>query len=361
VHNTPVVGSPEVLDVAFVVPTGGPTGLIAPSCEACGLLAEEEINAEGGLLGRQLRLRLVDGSGSPAGVAAEVAALARAGSVEAVTGWHSSAVRRRIAPLLGGRIPYVYAPLYEGGETTPGVFLAGETPGRQVLPSLRWMAEELGVRTWCVVGNECVWPRASAAVARRNAMGWGARVADEVFVPLGTEDFAPVLRRVQRSRAHGVLMFLVGSDAVRFNRAFAAEGLDAGLVRLSSLMEENMLLATGAADAAGLYSASGYFESLATGDSLDFTGRYIRRFGLHAPALNSQGESCYEAIQLLAQLVRGSGGLDPAAMTAASATLVYTGPRGDARMHGNHLLQNVYLAKADGLEFDVLTRLSAGA
>jgi ABC-type branched-subunit amino acid transport system substrate-binding protein len=354
-------GVPDVLDVAFVIPLDGPAGIFGPSCEACGRLAEEEINAAGGVLGRRLRLRLVDGARAPRMVAEEVARLVAAGVVHAVAGWHISAVRQHIAPLVAGRVPYVYSPLYEGGETRPGVFLAGETPGRQVLPALRWMAGELGVRSWCIVGDDYVWPRVSAAVTRRHAASCGAWIADEVFVALGTEDFGPTLRRVARSDAHGVLMFLVGSDAVRFNRAFAAAGLDAQFVRFSPLMEENMLLASGAAAATGLYASAGYFETLTTQDSLDFTGRYVRRFGLDAPALNSLGESCYEGLVLLARLAERAGGLEPARMAAASDALAYTGPRGDVRMHRNHLVQNVYLACADGLEFNVLAELTHGS
>jgi len=354
----PVRRDPGVLEVAFVVPLDGPAGMFGPSCEACGRLAEEEINAAGGLLGRELRLRVVNGAAAPGEVAREVATLVTDGAVDAVTGWHISAVRQRIAPLVTDRVPYVYSPLYEGGETTPGVFLAGETPGRQVLPALRWMASELGIRRWCIVGDDYVWPRVSAAVVRRYARGCGASVVDEVFVRLGTQDFDAVLRRVVRGEPDGVLMFLVGSDAVQFNRAFAAAGLDATCVRFSPLMEENMLLATGAANAVGLYASAGYFETLPTTDSLDFSSRYVRRFGVNAPALNSLGESCYEGLLLLARLAERAGGLNPFQMTAAAETLAYSGPRGDVRMHANHLLQDIYLARADGLEFEVLAELT---
>src|SRR4051794_14150561 len=76
------------IDVAFVVPRSGPAGIFGPSCEACGTLAVEELNAAGGLLGREVRLRVVDGGGPPRAVAAEVAAMVGAGEVDAVSGWH---------------------------------------------------------------------------------------------------------------------------------------------------------------------------------------------------------------------------------------------------------------------------------
>lgn len=347
------------LDVAFVVPRSGPAGIFGPSCEACGILAVEEINASGGLLGREVRLRVVDGGRAPGEVAAEVGSLVDAGLVHAVTGWHISAVRQEIAPVVSGRVPYVYTPLYEGGERTRGVFLAGETPDRQVLPALGWMGRERGIRTWCVVGDDYVWPRVSASAARGYARTMpDVTVVDEMFVPLGTEDFQPVLRRIDRSGAQGVLMFLVGSDAVRFNRAFAAAGLDAHLTRLSPLMEENMLLGSGVDATRDLYASAGFFEALPTASGLDFSLRYADRFGGQAPALNSLGESCYEGLVLLGRLVAGAGELSTDALEHAGRSLVYDSPRGVVRLAGNHLLQSVHLAQADGLGFDVVARLS---
>jgi hypothetical protein len=177
-----------------------------------------------------------------------------------------------------------------------------------------------------------------------------------MFVPVGTEEFGPALRRVERSRAQGVLMFLLGSDAVRFNRAFTQMCLHDHMVRLSPLMDENMLLATGAANAHELYSASGFFETMATADSLDFERRYVERYGPTAPTLTSPGESCYEGLTLLARLVEQAKSIEvPRLCEAAdSEKVIYEGPRGIVQVRANHLEQQIYLARASGLEFDVL-------
>ena len=156
-------------DVALVVPLQGPAGVFGPSCELCAQLAAEEVNAEGGILARELRFVVVDGARPPTEVADEVDGLLAHGAVDAVTGWHISAVRNEVAPRIAGRVPYVYTPLYEGGEHRPGVFLTGETPDRQVLPALRWLRLELGARTWAVVGDDYVWPRRTAQAVRRYA------------------------------------------------------------------------------------------------------------------------------------------------------------------------------------------------
>ncbi|SNR76773.1 amino acid/amide ABC transporter substrate-binding protein, HAAT family [Haloechinothrix alba] len=348
----------ETMQVALVIPLQGPEGIFGPSCEACAELAVEEINSGAGVLGRELRLVVVDGGAKPQRVADELDVLTSAGAIDAVTGWHISAVREVVAPRIASRIPYVYTPLYEGGERTPGVFLTGETPGRQLLPSLRWMTEELGVRRWCVVGDDYVWPRGSAAAAHRYARRCGVHICDEIYVGLGTDDFAEPLRRIERSGAQGVLMFLVGNDAVRFNRAFARAGLDSSLVRLSPLMEENMLVASGADATRGIYTASGFFPAAATPETLDFVGRYTAHFGPEAPLLNSMGESCYEGVRLLSALTRQAEGFGVGELCSVADSVAYGGPRGEVRLSGHHLDQRIYLAKADGMQFDVLAELS---
>jgi urea transport system substrate-binding protein len=345
------------LQVALVIPLHGPAGIFGPSCELCAELAVEEANAGLGVLGRELRLVVVDGGAPPAEVANRVDALISAGAVDAVTGWHISAVREVVAPRIAGRVPYVYTPLYEGGERSPWVFLTGETPGRQVRPALRWFAAELGIRRWTIVGNDYVWPRRSARAARGYLDELGGVVCDEIYADLGATDFTAPLIRVAASGCEAVLMLLVGDDAVAFNRAFTQAGLDRDRIRFSPLMDENMLLASGADDTRGLFAAAGYFESLATRDSLDFGGRYHRRFGPNAPVLNSLGESCYEGVRLLTELLHRAGSPDLSRMQRMSDGLGYDGPRGPVELRDRHLAQRVFLAAADGLHFDVIHRL----
>ncbi|MEV6741422.1 substrate-binding domain-containing protein [Streptomyces sp. NPDC051104] len=344
------------LRIALVVPLQGPAGIFGPSCELCADLAAEEVNTAGGVLGRSIEFVVVDGGAPPHVVADEVDLLISAGVVDAVTGWHLSSVRKAVVPRIADRVPYVYTPLYEGGERAPCVFLAGETPGCQLRPALGWFAEELGVRRWAVVGDDYVWPRRTAVAARRYLARIGGSVGEEIFVALGTETYDDVVRRLVAAAPQGVLMLLVGADAVAFNRAFAAAGLQETCVRFSPLMDENMVLGSGAAATRGLFAAAGFFETLVTADSLDFSARYHHRFGALAPVLNSIGESCYEGVRLLAELFSRAGSADVRRIRESAEGLAYDSPRGPVRLRDRHLEQRVFLAAVDGLQFDVLHR-----
>jgi urea transport system substrate-binding protein len=343
--------------VAMVLPLRGPAGLFAPSCEAVAELAVAEINAAGGILGREVVSEVVDGGQAPSDVAAELGERVRAGAVDAVSGWHISSVREALVPALAGQVPYAYSALYEGGETRRGVFCCGETPDQQIAPALRWLRDEAGVRRWYVVGDDYVWPHVSARAVRTYARELGLDVVGQSFTELGAGHVEHLVTRVERSECDGVVMLLVGQDAVEFNREFSRRGLAQRLVRFSPLMEENMLLASGADATADLYVASSYFRSLATAGAMDLLDNYLHVHGVGAPALSSAAESCYEGLHALAALAgrAGSGHLDD--WDAAVDGTAYDGPRGTVEFRGRQARQQVHLAVADGLDFDVLAAL----
>ncbi|MFF0268227.1 substrate-binding domain-containing protein [Kribbella sp. NPDC004536] len=341
----------DVLPIAFVVPRQGPTGIYGPSCLACGQLAVEQLNAGNGIAGRRVELVQVDAGRAPEVVAEEVGRLVDSGQVEAVAGWHISAVRVALTRRIGGRVVYAFAAMHEGGDDTPGVFMLGERPVNQLLPATHWLREHRGARRWVVVGNDYVYPRVTGSVAREALQGTGSEIVHSEYVPLGTSDFREVISGLRATDADGVIMLLMGQDAVHFNRQFAAGGLSERMLRLSTAIEENTLLGAGPGANHGVYAAAAYFDKLATVEGSEFARQYYARFGAFAPALNAVGESCYEAIRFLARLGEVSGSI---AMSAGLPTgHFYDSPRGLLRLDGNLVDQDVYLAAADGLEFRI--------
>lgn len=355
----PKESDPDTIDVALVVPLSGPAGMFGPSCEASAEIAVEDINAAGGIADRPVRIHPVD-AGVPLDVlSAEVERLVSTKMVDAVVGWHLSNARRVITPHTAGRVPYVYTTFYEGGETTRDVYMVGETPEQQLFPALSWLRTNLGLKRWCIVGNNYIWPRRTAQVAKEHMSRTGLDFVGEAFVPLGGRDFSGLLNLIRCSGAEGVVVLMVGADNASFNRAFARAGLQESIIRLSLMIGEDVLCASGNDGTRGLYTACGYFESLPNSDNMGFGSRYVQRFGDAAPALNNIGESCYEGMSLLSALAETAGSIEVAAIEKAHGAVAYHGPRGEVSMSGSHTRQPVYLADADGLEFRVITELSA--
>ena len=330
--------------VGLFVPLSGAAAVWGPSCQACAELAMDEINQAGGLHGREIRLLTIDAGGAPEDVAEAASQLLDCNALDAVVGMHISAVRTALAPRIGGQVPYIYTPLYEGGEVTQGVYAIGETPEDQLRPALTWAALQRGAKRWALIGNDYVWPRASHAKARRFIGEFGGCVAGEAYLPLGTEDFDPCLDRLAALKVDAVLLSLVGQDAIVFNRAFGSRGLHRRMLRLSMSIDENTLLGIGAENTVNLFAASGYFTSLDTDANHAFIERYRRRFGLRAPVPSSLGQSIYEGFAFLkgAQLAR------------PGRPVPIPGARGAVYLNNACKVNPIYLAEADGVEFRVL-------
>ncbi|WP_407318931.1 substrate-binding domain-containing protein [Isoptericola halotolerans] len=338
----------------------GPGGIYGPSCQAVTELAVAEINATGGVLGRPLRAELLDAGQPPAELRRQLGAALDAHRLHALTGWHTSAVRNAVVPLVQQRVPYVYPAAYEGAESRSGLYVTGEVPSAQLFPAIRRLRTTRGVRRWFVVGDDYAWPRGTFHVLAGQIAGLDAQFAGARFLPAAgasAAELAATLDSVEATGADGVLLLMVGQNGVRFNRGFARRGLHERMVRLSTLMEENMLLGSGVGATGDLFSAGGWFRSLATGQALDLIGRYTAHHGRRAPAVGAAAEACYEGIFALRSIVQRAGSSAVDATDRAVDGLVYEGPRGTVTFNGNHADQRLYLARADGVDFELLTAL----
>lgn len=349
--------STDVYRIGVLIPLQGPAGIFGASCVAVSEQAKSELNAANGIQGRKVELIYIDGGRSPGAIAAEVSELLRHRAIDALTGWHISSVRKKLVPLINGRIPYVYTSLSEGDDQTPGVYLTGENPEQQIFPALRWMREHLGHRTWYVVGASYVWPVRSLQKTALVAADLGLEILGSTLIDMG-EGSDPLLPHVvAASGSDAVLMLLVGQDAVDFNRSFAEAGLHHTITRYSPLMDENMLLASGVESTENLYSSASYFRSLTSPAALDFLGRYVRVHGIQAPPISNMAQSCYQGIYTLAALAQRSRSLRVSAFDSAINELEVETPRGLIRFRDNQAIQPVYMARADGFDFHVLSTL----
>jgi ABC-type branched-subunit amino acid transport system substrate-binding protein len=339
------------LKVGVFIPLSGPAGIWGPSCRSCAELAAEEINGAGGIGRRQIEFTFVDAGGIPGDVALAASRLVASGDIDAIVGMHTSDVRLALAAEVSGQVPYVYTPLYEGGERNPGVFCIGETPGQHLLPSLDWLCERYHLRRWFLVGNDYIWPRATHRLLRRHFSGRPCEIVGEAYLPFGTEEVEDLVEEIRQAKTDAMLLSLVGQDSVVFNRAFARAGLAPRIVRFSCAMEENMLLGIGDANLDGVFAASGYFGSVDTRANGGFLERYHRRFGDRAPILNALGESMYEGVRFLKNLAESVSDrdwrrLETPIPTGGVRAAVYE------RDRASHA--PTYLAETHGYEFRIL-------
>ena len=109
--------------IALLIPMCGSAGIWAPSCISSAQLAVAELNEASGILGRQVELIMIDSAlEAPTPVEEVINSLIEIRAIDAIVGMHISAVRQNLSKIVRQRVPYVYTPLYEGGERTRGNF-----------------------------------------------------------------------------------------------------------------------------------------------------------------------------------------------------------------------------------------------
>lgn len=348
----------RAFSIGLFVPTSGSLGMWGPSTIACARLAADEINRGGGLLGQAVRLRLIDAADERPDLAECAEQEIDDGSIDAIVGMHTSAVRQRLLGSVAGRVPYIYTPLYEGGERTPGVYAIGETPQQQLQPAIRALTARFRLKRWALIGNDYIWPRTSHALARIYVKEVGGEVVSDLYLPLGTSSFDAALERLARLKADALLLSLAGQDAVDFNRQFGAAGsMTRGIVRLSCAIEENGLLAIGAENTDRLFAAAGYFSGVQSDANMAFKERYYSLLGDRAPTLNALGQSIYEGMHFLAALMQRSVRSKAGWLAVDAAPLEYRSAREAVYVNNDRKICPMYLGPAEGHLFRAVERL----
>jgi ABC-type branched-subunit amino acid transport system substrate-binding protein len=342
------------LRVANFVGLSGSAGIWGPASINSALLAASEINRRGGILGREIEIAFHDSGGNIDDVARMASDIVASDDADIVMGSHISAVRVALRKVVAGRIPYIYTPVYEGGEKTPGVMAIGETPRAQSRPAIEWLANAKNASRWYLIGSDYVWPWQSHKAIKKYIADAGGRIVGEEFVPVGEHDHSAQLDRIRAARPDVVLISLIGMDSIVFNRAFARQGLAPIMLRLAGAMDETVLLGIGAENTENLFCASGYFIDMLSRENDIFRCRYQESFGRYAPPLGSIGQSNYEGLRFLEAVATRAGSLALRSLLPVAANVDYQGARGNIGIRRGSASMPIYLAEADGLDFRLI-------
>ena len=341
--------------IGLLLPQDGPIGMWNLSSENCAQMAIAELNSAGGILGREICYDVIDASGSPDLVATKTVSLIQSKNIEAIVGMHTSDIRVAVTNRLKSKIPYIYTPMYEGGETAPGVYLIGQTPIEQVTPMIIWMKQNLGVKSWYLIGNDYNYSHISNQAAKKCIGDCDGFVVKERYIPFEHENFSTHIQEIRELKPDAVYVNLIGCSSVKFNRAFGKAGLHHKTFRYCTALEENTILSIGAGYSKRMYTSTGYFENLLTDSASSFSKLYKSYFGETSPVLNQFAVSCYEGLMLLSAMAEGSGSMDVKGFEALDRkNLALYGPRGELSLRGNHVRSPSYIVETNGLE---LTRV----
>ena len=209
---------------------------------------------------------------------------------------------------------------------------------------------------WYLIGSDYVWPWLSHRAIKKYIADAGGSVVGEEFVPMGDHDHSAQLARIGAARPDVVLISLIGTDSIVFNRAFAEQGLASKMLRLAGAMDETVLLGIGVDNTENLFCASGYFVDMASRENDAFRCQYEASFGRYAPPLGSVGQSNYEGLRFLETVASHAGSLAIKPLLSIATNVDYQGARGRIGVRRGSANMPIYLAEANGLDFRLIRK-----
>lgn len=298
------------MKIGLILSHDGLAGLWTLGCQGAAILAAAEVNAAGGVLGREVELLHIDSGETPQTAFRAAQNLAIDENVDAVIGLQSSNLRSAVRRGIGGLAPYIYTPHYEGGYCGSGTATLGITDDEVLMPSLEWMFTHRRARRFFFIGNNYIWPRVAYGTTENVMRMIGGDIVGQAFIPLGDRNYDDVLLAVEHARADVVVVAMLGEDSVCFNRAFAEAGLSARTMRLNLAFDETQLLGVSEECSENLFAAQAYFDTSRGHDRDELVERYESCFSGDRPAMTSNAVNCYDAIYLVAAMARRIGRVD---------------------------------------------------
>ena len=293
------------------------------------ILALEEVNAAGGLLGRPVRWVVADGASDWPTFAKQAERLVRDEGACVVFGCWTSASRKSVLPVFE-KLDHllVYPMAYEGMEQSPNVVYVGASANQQVVPAVQWCHEQLKARRFFLVGSNYIWPWCVNAIAKDQVLGLGGEVVEEAYLAFGSTDVDAILRRIAETKPDVILSSVVGDSAVAFARGMRSSGLDpAKTPTVTFAVGENELHAMEPGDMAGDYAAWSYFQSIDGPRNRAFVEAFRARLGADRP-VGDVNESAWMGVRMWAQAVREAGTTDVRQVRSAMRRQSLDAPEG---------------------------------
>ena len=123
------------------------------------LLAIDEINANGGVLGRPVAAVVEDGASDWPTFAAKAEKLITQDKVCTIFGCWTSASRKTVLPIVEKHDHLLFYPVqYEGLEQSPNIIYTGAAPNQQIIPAVKWAVSAKNKKKFFLIGSDYVFP-----------------------------------------------------------------------------------------------------------------------------------------------------------------------------------------------------------
>jgi len=303
------------------------------------LLAVEEINSRGGILGREVIPIIKDGQSDWDIFADEAENLIVEEEVDVVFGGWTSASRKTMKPVFEEYNHLLFYPVqYEGLESSPNIIYTGAAPNQQVLPAIDWANKELGNKFF-LVGSDYIFPRSAGEIMKAKILEIGGSVVGEEYKVLGERDFVDVVDKIVASNPDVILNTINGDSNIEFfkelrkNKIYSYE-----IPTISFSIAESEIRLIGTKSMQGDYASWNYFQSISNENNQKFVKSFQEKYGSHRVVADPM-EAGYVGVYLYAKAVESVGSTDIIKVRETLKGLTLNAPEGVVGIdpENNHL------------------------
>ena len=347
-----IAQSKEPIKIGVLHSLSGTMAISEVSLRDVVLMATEEINARGGVLGRKLQPVVVDPASNWDLFAEKAKQLLLQDKVAVVFGCWTSVSRKSVLPVFENNNGLLFYPVqYEGEECSKNVFYTGATPNQQLIPGAEYLMskEGGGYKKFYLLGTDYVFPRTANKILRAFLLAKGipADSIAEEYTPFNHQDYQTIVGKIKRFSSGGsaaVLSTINGDSNVPFYKEFANQGMRAENAPIMAFsVAEDELRGMDTSSLVGHLAAWNYYQSVETPQN----SRFVNAFKAYAKKNNLPGadkrvtddpmEAAYFGVHMWKQAVEKARTTEVDAVRKAVYGQEFLAPGGKVKMHeSNH-------------------------
>lgn len=296
------------------------------------LMAIDEVNQQGGILGRPIHPVIQDGGSNPSLFARKAAHLIQKDQVQTIFGCWTSASRKAVLPVIEREGHLLWYPVqYEGYEQSSAIMYGGAAPNQQILPALEWGLNQFGKKVF-LVGSDYIFPRTANRLIKAELSRHHGTPSGEFYQPLGHQNFRKTVQAIHNRQPDFIINTINGDSNQGFFQALSQAKLSAhSLPVISMSIAEDELQRIGPELTRGHFAAWNYFQSIDTPTNHHFVSAFQQRYGSDR-VTGDPIESAYVQVHLYAMAATKAGTTNPKVVRQAAEGLIFDAPQGLIRI-----------------------------
>jgi urea transport system substrate-binding protein len=333
----------ETIKVGILHSLSGTMAISETSLKDMALMTIDEINAKGGVGGKQLEAVVVDPASNWPLFAEKARQLLTQDKVDVVFGCWTSVSRKSVLPVFEELNGLLFYPVqYEGEEMSPNVFYTGAAPNQQAIPAVEYLMSEDGgaAKRYFLLGTDYVYPRTTNKILRSflHSKGVADKDIEEVYTPFGHSDYQTIVANIKKFSAGGktaVISTVNGDSNVPFYKELANQGIEATDIPVVAFsVGEEELRGIDTKPLVGQLAAWNYFQSVDNSVNSAFVDKwkaYAKAKNLpnyQTAVTNDPMEATYVGINMWAQAVAKAGTTEVDKVREALAGQTFEAPSG---------------------------------